>query len=108
VTDGPGEGGDLEQVLSRLGLEVHARGDSKQRAKLTQIGKALHKAGLHFVRSDYRPDAISLYVTVPGQRWEVDVLDDGEVEVECFRSDGSILDEADLKRMIRSFAEPSA
>ncbi len=53
--------------------------------KLKQLEALLAAAKIHFIRKDYRPDAISLFVTVPGQRWEVDVTDDGDVEWERFK-----------------------
>jgi len=37
-----------------------------------------------------RPDAVLVSVALPGQRWEIEFLDDGSVDVERFRSDGSI------------------
>jgi hypothetical protein len=48
-----------------------------------------------------------LFVTVPGQRWEVDGLSDGSLVWERFVSDGHLLEEQDLKQQIGVFAEPS-
>ena len=38
-------------------------------------------------------------VAVPGERWEVDFLDDGAVEVEVFRGDGGVADETALTEL---------
>jgi hypothetical protein len=53
----------------------------------------------------YREDAISVEVSVPGQRWEIDVLRDGSVDVEVFRSDGAIHDESVLDSLIQQFSD---
>jgi len=42
-------------------------------------------------------------VTVPGQRWEVEFLEDGRVDVEKFVSDGTISDEGELRRLFDEF-----
>lgn len=42
-------------------------------------------------------------VTVPGQRWEVEVDSDGDVEFEVFRSAGDIFEERDLLDAIAKF-----
>ena len=40
-----------------------------------------------------RPEAIMVQFSLPGERWEVEFMAGGEVEAECFRSDGTIRDE---------------
>ncbi|MDQ2745384.1 MAG: hypothetical protein M3Z66_24240 [Chloroflexota bacterium] len=41
-------------------------------------------------------DAILVEISTPGTRWEVEFFEDGRVEVERFRSDGTIDDETAL------------
>ncbi|HEX3150275.1 MAG TPA: hypothetical protein VHR66_19520 [Gemmataceae bacterium] len=94
---------DLVNLLSTLGMEVHPRGEESQLKKLNRVEKLLTTAGIHFVRNDYREGALSLFATVPGQRWEIDVMDDGELEVECFKSDGNLLDETAFKDLVKTF-----
>ncbi|MFH5803994.1 hypothetical protein [Alienimonas sp. DA493] len=60
----------------------------------------LRRARIHFRLRDSREDAVGVDVVVPGERWEVDFLDDGSVEVEVFRSDGRIADESALADLI--------
>jgi hypothetical protein len=39
-------------------------------------------------------DALMVIVNIPGERWEVEFMDeDGHVEAECFRSDGHMFEE---------------
>jgi hypothetical protein len=52
----------------------------------------------------YREGAIMVTVALPGQRWEVEFLADGSVEVEKFISDGDIGDESALLEL---FSEQS-
>ena len=60
----------------------------------------LRRAKIHFRLRDSREDAVGVDVAVPGERWEIDFLDDGSVEVEVFRGDGTIADEAALADLI--------
>jgi hypothetical protein len=46
-----------------------------------------------------RPEAIMVEIAVPGERWEVEFLESGEVEVERFRSQGHITDENSLAEL---------
>lgn len=43
-----------------------------------------------------------LLVSVPGERWEIEFLEDGQVEVEIFQSDGQILDKDALSKLLSS------
>jgi len=44
-------------------------------------------------------------VTVPGERWEVEFLADGSVEVERFTSDGEIYGEDTLGELFAKYAD---
>ena len=39
-------------------------------------------------------------IATPGSRWEVEFLDEGTVEVERFRSDGTIMDERAIDELL--------
>ena len=43
-------------------------------------------------------------VVVPGQRWEVEFLDDGTVDVEKFISDKDFYDESELDALFKEFS----
>lgn len=68
----------------------------------------LEEAKISFQVARNRYDAVSVMVAVPGQRWEVDFLADGDVEVERFVSSGQIDDESALEDWFARFAEPPA
>jgi len=69
-------------------------------SKLLTVLNKLRAAGVHASLRQDRENAVSIDVAVPGQRWEVDVLDDGSIEIEVFKSEGRIGDERDLDRLL--------
>jgi hypothetical protein len=74
--------------------------------KLLGFIRRLEESQIHFEVASYRYDGISVVVTVPGERWEVDFLADGDIDVEKFVSNGQIEDESALEALFERFAEP--
>jgi hypothetical protein len=56
----------------------------------------LDEARLSYRILSIRPDALLVDVAVPGERWEIEFMVDGEVQIERFCSDGSIFTESVL------------
>ena len=52
-----------------------------------------------------RDNAIMVIIVVPGERWEVEFLDDGSVEVERFISNGEIYGESALSELFTRYSE---
>ena len=73
---------------------------AKTQTQLSTLLNQFRGAGLHTALRQDRENADSVDVAIPGQRWEIDVLDDGSIEVEVFRSDGTIGGSTDLSRLI--------
>lgn len=47
-----------------------------------------------------RDESIVVYVAVPGERWEIEFMDDGSIEIEKFISDiNGLYDEKELKTL---------
>ena len=44
-------------------------------------------------------------VAVPGQRWEVEFMDDGTIEIEKFFSEGTIHGSEELQVLIDNFSD---
>jgi hypothetical protein len=44
-------------------------------------------------------------VTVPGERWEIELLETGELEIEIFRSGGEIRDAQALDDLFARFSD---
>lgn len=78
-------------------------------AKLSGLAhflEQLRDASIHFTVGSVRPGAIMVSVTVPGERWEVEFLDDGSVEVERFLSTSKIADAKALTDLFARFSDP--
>ncbi len=61
-------------------------------SKLTEFLDRLDDADIHYTISSTKEGTISIGLTVPGEYWEVDFMQDGDVEVEVFESTGDIRD----------------
>ena len=61
---------------------------SKMFEVFNAIRERLQAADLSFTSAAYRDDAMSLLVNEPGHYWEIDVLEDGSVDVEVYSSQG--------------------
>ena len=55
---------------------------------LLDLSSRMHASKIHHTITKYRDDGVSIIATVPGERWEIDVLDDGEIVVEVFKAQG--------------------
>ena len=73
--------------------------------RLLDFLQRLEQAKIHYRLGHYRPEAVMAEISVPGERWEVEFLDDGTVAVERFVSPGRIDDESALTEL---FARHSA
>ena len=64
-------------------------------AKIWSIQQALEDAGIDHSPTIYRDDAISIVANPPGEKWEIDICEDGSVDFEVFKST-SMQGEAEL------------
>ena len=53
----------------------------------------------------FREDGITVFAHVPGEYWEIDLLEDGMTYVEVLRSEGDLEDESSIERLISEFGE---
>ncbi len=66
------------------------------------LRERLSAADLTFAPAAYRDDAMSLVVNEPGEYWEIDVLEDGTIDVEVYASQGLSDDpHGDIDRLIQ-------
>ncbi len=72
-----------------------------------QIIARLNAARIHHSITSIRDDAIMIDAALPGERWEIEVFEDGHVEIERYRSDGEIADEAALTKLFAGFPDAS-
>jgi hypothetical protein len=78
---------------------------NNQFSKILEFLQKIDKAKIAFDLRRSRVDAIMVKINVPGERWEVEFLQDGEIEVERFRSDGEIQDESTLHELFARFSD---
>ena len=76
-----------------------------QNARLLTFLNELRRGKIYYRLSQHRDDAIMVEVAVPGERWEVEFLDDGSVEAERFASDGTIRDASALDDILRKHSD---
>lgn len=74
-------------------------------SRLLQFLNKLDNANIHYTLAHYRFDAIMVDVSVPGQRWEIEFMADGTVEVEIYKSNGEILGEQSLQTLFEKFTK---
>lgn len=60
---------------------------------------------IYYKLSKVRPESIMVEVAVPGQRWEIEFMNDGTTEIEKFISDGSYYDEKELITLMGEFSD---
>ena len=79
--------------------------------KLINFLNKLEEVKISYKLSKHNDFSITVFVDVPGERWEVDFLfenNDGKysgVWVEKFKSDGQILNETELDVLFRDFSD---
>lgn len=67
---------------------------------LARLGEYKHQYRL----SCHREEAVMVELAVPGERWEIEFFANGTVEVERFRSDGRMADDAVLNELFTTYA----
>lgn len=71
-------------------------------AVFNALRERLSAADVSYTSAAYRDDAMSLLVNEPGHYWEIDVLEDGSVDVEVYASQGLSEDPlGDIDRLIQ-------
>jgi hypothetical protein len=71
--------------------------------RLLDFLKRLNQSKIYHELSQHRDDALMITISVPGERWEIEFLRNGEIEVEIFKSDGAMLDESSFDRLFADF-----
>ena len=72
---------------------------------LLSLLSRLKKEKIHYRLGQCREDAVMVFVAVPGERWEIEYMSDGSVEIEIFRSSGDIKGKAELKKLFKEFSD---
>lgn len=65
----------------------------------------LEESQIFYRLNKIRPESILVEVAVPGQRLEIEFLDDGTIMIEKFINDGVVYDEKELEVLINKFSD---
>ena len=78
-------------------------------SELIELLNMLEKHKIYYKLNKVRSDAIMIEIAVPGERWEVEFVTNGNkkcsVEIERFKSDGEVFDEQELKTLFDLFSD---
>ena len=72
---------------------------------LTKFLDRLDEADIHYTLTSVREGAVMVGVTVDQERWEIEFMEDGEIEVEVFKSNGEIHDASMIEELFEGHAE---
>lgn len=72
---------------------------------LLDLLSRLKDAGIYYDLSDPTEDAIMVEVSVPGEKWEIEVHRDGRISVESFVSSHGVQGPERLDELFRRFSD---
>ena len=72
---------------------------------LLEILSRLKSANIYYRLSDHTQGAIMIEVAVPGERWEIELHDDGRIGVERFVSAGGVKGHTALQELFDRFSD---
>ena len=72
--------------------------------KLIQLLNKLEKHKIYYNIFKIR-DGIMISVAVPGERWEIEFMSNGDIETEKFVSNGEIYNESSLDELFQRFSD---
>ncbi len=85
---------------------VHPRAAERSAfALLLDLLNQFEQQHIQYRLAHHREEAVMIEAAVPGERWEVEVFDDGHIEFERFRSDGHIGDAEEFWNKMAKHAE---
>ena len=65
----------------------------------------LEENNIFYKLNKIRNEAIMVEVAVPGQRWEIEFLENGTVDIEKFISDKDMYDAGELETLFKEFSD---
>ena len=65
----------------------------------------MEEQAIDYSLAHHRDETMIVIVSVPGERWEIEFLSDGSVEVEKFVSNGEIAGEEALSELFDRYSE---
>jgi hypothetical protein len=72
--------------------------------RLLELLSQLETREIAYTLGHYRPEAVMVTLALPGERWEVEFLADGSVDVERFVSTGELGSDEALRDLLAAYA----
>ena len=72
--------------------------------KFVAFLEKLEQQDIDYTLAHNRAEAMMVLIAVPGERWEIEFMGDGSVEVEKFVSTGEVLDAQSLDELFARYA----
>jgi hypothetical protein len=73
--------------------------------ELIQFLKHLESKKIYYSLTRYLEDSLSIAVVVPGERWEIDINQRNEIQIEIFKSNGEIYNSSMLQILFDKFSD---
>jgi hypothetical protein len=73
---------------------------------LTTFLNDLEQKAISYNLAHHRDESIMVCVAIPGERWEIEFLGDGSVEIEKFTSNGEIYGTDILNELFARYSDP--
>ena len=72
---------------------------------LTTFLNRLEQKAISYTLAHNRDESIMVFVAIPGERWEIEFLGDGSVEIEKFISNGEIYGKDILNELFARYSD---
>jgi hypothetical protein len=79
--------------------------NSNKFSQLLALLERLDRAKIPYSMRHSREDAVMIVTFAPGEYWEIEFLEDDEVEIERYRSNGHIDDESVLEELFALWSD---
>jgi hypothetical protein len=73
--------------------------------EMNDLLNQLEDKNIFYRLSKVRTESIMIEVAVPGQRWEIEFMDNGTIEIEKFISDGQIYNNHELTTLFQDYSD---
>lgn len=73
--------------------------------KLLNFLNQLEERKIYYKLNKVRTEAVMVEVAVPGQRWEIEFMEDDTIEIEKFISDGDYYDGREIDVLFKEFSD---
>ena len=72
---------------------------------INEFFNILDEIKIYYRLNKIRPEGIMIEVALPGQRWEIEFMEDGTIDIEKFISDGSFYGKEELEVLLNEFSD---